>query len=77
MGGCNAAMQLSHFSGGASGALQQSWLHRGGPSGSYLTEREARGHLSASRWGSLLENEGVNILSFEAGMKRGQGDESE
>lgn len=71
-----AEMQLSHFSGRQVCYSRNALQRRPKPLLSDR-EREARGHLLASHWGSLLENEGVNILSPRQEMKRGQGDESE
>lgn len=54
-----------------SGVLQQKHTRERGLNRFYLTESEAIGHLLASLCGSLMENEGVNVLSSEAGSDRG------
>lgn len=65
-GKATEAMQLSHFSG------RQVCSRRNAVNStpkSLLSDRE-RGERSpfwASHWGGLLENEGVNVLSSEAG----------
>lgn len=68
MGGSNAGMQLSHFSGRQVCYSTNAPQRRPEPLLSDR-EREARGRLLASHWGSLLENERVNVLGSKAGSK--------